>query len=46
MKWRHTEEQIIGFLLEADAGLPKRNCAGSMASASRATTPERPRSAA
>ena len=22
MKWRHTEEQIIGFLLEADAGLP------------------------
>ena len=25
MKWRHTEEQIIGFLREADAGLPVKD---------------------
>ena len=47
MKKRYTEEQIIGFLREADAGLARsRSYAGSTASASQAITPGRRSSAA
>jgi putative transposase len=35
MKKRFTEEQIIGFLREADAGLPVKGCAASTGSPSR-----------
>ncbi len=32
MKKRFTEEQIIGFLKEAEAGFPRLNCAAGMVS--------------
>lgn len=38
MKKRFTEAQIVGFLREADAGIPVRICAGRMDSPTRATT--------
>lgn len=46
MKKRYTEEQIIGFLGEADAGLPSRSYVGATDSRRRASTCGGPSSAA
>jgi putative transposase len=42
LKKRYTEEQIIGFMREADAGLPVKELCRKQAAASQATTPGRP----
>jgi hypothetical protein len=38
VKKRFSEEQIIGFLREADAGMPVKDCAAGTASAKPRTT--------
>jgi hypothetical protein len=43
---RFTEEQIIGILKEADAGLPRPNCAVSMVCPMRHSITGRPNMAA
>jgi putative transposase len=45
-KSRFTEEQIIGFIRQAEAGLPIKGCAARAVSATPLSTSGRPRSTA